>query len=107
MLDADRIVIACKTKLRSNCFPVIFSMTVAYGTEDPGTGQFFAVMLSIQHAVYCRIDRIYLGILCMEMEDRICFAQLSDHSDQIHSLPDQVAGIQVRADFRTNCLTQL
>ena len=107
MLDADRIVITCKTKFGSDRFPVIFAMTVTNRAEDPGTGQFFAVMLSIQYAVYCSVDCIHFGVFCMEMENRICLAKLSDYCDQIHSLPDQVAGIQVRADFRTNCLTQL
>ena len=106
MLDADGVVIADQPQLGNNSLPEVHTVTVTHSTEDPGTVQFLAVVLGIQHTVHGGVDGIHIGILGVEVEDSTGLAQFTDDSAQIHALPDQMAGIQVCADLRTAGLSQ-
>ena len=67
---------------------------------------FVAVGAVIQGAVDGGVDGVNLGVLGMDVEDCLA-AQSADDLDGVHALPNQMAGIQVGADFGANGLTQL
>ncbi len=88
MLDADRIVITCKTKFGSDRFPVIFAMTVTNRAEDPGTSQFFAVML-VSSTPFTAV-LIASTLVSFAWKWKIAFALPSSLITAIKSIPCQI-----------------
>ena len=96
MLDADDVVVTHRPQRADDLLPLCHVHTVADRTEDPAAVQLVAVMLRIEHAVEGGVVLIDLRILRVEVEDRV--AELANDRHRVHSLPDEVARIEVRAD---------
>ena len=77
-------------------------MSVSHSAENPGTVQLIPIMFRIQYPVQRGIDGIHLRILSMEMVQSPGLSKLTDTCTGIHSLPNQMAGIKIGPDFRSD-----
>ena len=96
MLDGDGVVVADHAQRAHHVLPNLVVVTVAHGAEDPGAVDFVAVVLGVQHAVGLGVDLVDLGVLGVEEVDGL--AQVADGVDRVNALPEQMRGIEVRAD---------
>ena len=74
MLDGDGIVIAHHAQRAHHVLPDLIVVAVAHRTEDPGTMDFVAVMLGVQHALGLGVDLVDLGVLGVEEVDGVARA---------------------------------
>ena len=96
MLDRENTVVSAETEIGDDVAPIGLSVAVSNGTEYPRAVDLVAVMLGIKHAVFRLVVCVYLCILCMNVIDRSL--KLTDSSYGIHTLPDEVRGVEVCAD---------
>ena len=88
-------------------------MAVADRPEDPTAVEFVAVVLGVQHTVDLRVplvDQTVLGVDMLEVGARTLalLAQPADGRDRVDALPEQMAGVEIRADaVRARGLAQL
>src|SRR5450759_1506086 len=98
VLDAQHMVVTGHAERAHEALPEERVVPVAHGPEDPAAGGDVAVRGAVEHAVSGRVPRIDRGVLRVDVDDRL--AQLTDREDRVDRLPEEGAGIEVRADHR-------
>ena len=98
MLDGDGIVVPRDLQCGEDLLPQPFAVTVAEGAERPGAVRDIGERRRIQYAVFADIVLEQLRILCVEIVDRLCFAQIADDFENVHPLPEKVRRVDICAD---------
>ena len=105
MLDGHNKVVAHKTEIAYDVFPVKLIVAVAYGTENPRAVSFVGIVLSVKDAEFSGVVLVNLGVLRMEVIDSTL--KLADSGYGVDALPDEVRGVEVCADDVADCGAEL
>ncbi len=97
MLDADGAVVADHAQGREEVVPPREVVAVAAGPENPRAVELVAVVLGVEHAVDFGVLFVHLCIFGVDMEDRFA-AERAHGFDWIDALPEEVAGVEIRAE---------
>ena len=100
MFDRESAFIADHPQGGDDIFPVSVIVAVADAAEDPAAVQLVREVLGVQYAVDSGVVLVDLGVLRMEVEDRMFLAEGPDCGGGVNTLPDQMAGIKVNAQGR-------
>ena len=107
MFDREGAFIADHPQGGDDIFPVSVIVAIADAAEDPAAVQLVREVLGVQYAVDSGVVLVDLGVLRMEVEDRMFLAEGADCGDGVNTLPDQMAGVEVGADFRADSGAEL
>ena len=94
-------------RAEDDIFPVSVIVAIADAAEDPAAVQLVREVFGVQYAVDSGVVLVDLGVLRMEVEDRMFLAEGADCGDGVNTLPDQMAGVEVGADFRADSGAEL
>ena len=100
MLDRNRVIIADHAKCRDEVAPELSRAAVADRAEEPRAVQFVTVMFGIEHAVDAAVPFLNARVLRMDVPNGPL--QGAHCGTRVNALPNQVRGIEVRADLGAN-----
>ena len=101
MLDGHHLVVAHQAQVGDDVSPIVHTVAVANGAEDPGAVDLVGEGLGVKHAVFRGVVFVHLGVLGMEVVDAAL--QFADGGNGLDALPDQVRGVEVGADDIAHC----
>ncbi len=104
MFNGDDAVIARLAQLAENSAPGVLAVAVTHGAENPRALVDAVEGRGVQDAVDRRVVGVDGGVLGMEVVDGAL--ERPDGGDDVDALPEEVGGIEVRADDRADGLAQ-
>ena len=104
MFNAHNAIVSRGLQSGDHFLPFLFSGAVPHGAENPSTVFNIAIMFGVQDTDPSCIVGIDPGIFGMEMIDGTLQHPNTGH--RVNTLPDQMAGIKISADFRADGLAQ-
>ena len=97
MLNTEHAVVAHGFEGGYHFTPVLRAVAIPNRAKYPRTRLYFAIVLGVEHAVFGGVIGVNSRVFGMEMINGAF--ELFNGGYRIHALPDQVAGIEVGAQF--------
>ena len=97
MLDRENVVVAVASQHGDERLPELMPMTVAAGSEAPGSVLEITVGTTVQVAVDRTFMRIEFGVLRVAVEEQPRFAERPRGQNGIDPLPEEMRRIEIRS----------